>query len=78
MKAGRKTPLWPAIVAALIAVGAGVYLLLTHTVASNSVFDPLLHAAGAYFIARGIFMGWSAARTVEQIEAAIEALQPGK
>ena len=69
----RQPAYWPAIVAALIAIGAGIYLLISHAVASDSIFNPLLHGAGAYFIARGIFMGWSGARMVEERSATLRS-----
>lgn len=46
-----------AIVAAIVSIGAGGYLLLTDSAAEEStVFDALMHGIGAYFIARGLWM----------------------
>ena len=43
--------------AAIVSIGAGVYLL-THESASadSTVFDILMHGIGAYFVARGLWM----------------------
>jgi hypothetical protein len=57
--------LWLPALAAIVSVGAGLYLIGTQSAASNSIFNPLLHGIGAYFVARGLFMGWSASREVE-------------
>jgi hypothetical protein len=65
----KSTSLWLPILAALISVGAGAYLLTEHAEASDSIFNPFLHGIGAYFIARGLYMGWAAARTADQLNA---------
>lgn len=62
---------WLDGIAALIAVGAGVYLLLTDTVASDSYIAVIGHGMGAYFVAKGIFIGRSLhlqARMVDLID----------
>lgn len=42
--------------AGLIAIGAGISLIGTHTAAANSVFNPLMHGLGWYMVARGLWM----------------------
>ena len=43
--------------AALISIGAGLYLLTSESAAQEmTVFDVLMHGIGAYFIARGLYM----------------------
>lgn len=45
------------IVAVVVSVGAGIYLLSTQSAAEEAtVFDALMHGMGAYFIARGAWM----------------------
>lgn len=44
------------IAAAIISLGAGAYLIGTHSAADNSIFNPLLHGLGAYILARGLWM----------------------
>lgn len=45
------------IVAVLVSVGAGVYLLQTQSASEEAtIFDAIMHGMGAYFIARGIWM----------------------
>ena len=44
-------------VAALVSVGAGIYLLTSESAsAQTTVFDALMHGIGAYLIARGLWM----------------------
>jgi len=58
-----------AIASALISIGAGLYLLGTQTVGANSILEVLAHGIGAYFVARGIFMGSSLTAQAEAAEA---------
>lgn len=45
------------VLASLISVGAGLYLLNESSAAEQAtVFDALMHGIGAYFIARGLWM----------------------
>lgn len=45
------------IVAVVVSVGAGIYLLSTQSASEEAtVFDALMHGMGAYFIARGAWM----------------------
>jgi len=46
---------WLDVLAALLMMGAGAYLLTTNTVAENSIFNALLHGLGAYMIGKGIY-----------------------
>jgi hypothetical protein len=48
--------IWVERAAALIAIGAGLYMLTTEAADSNSIFNPLLHGIGAYVLARGAWM----------------------
>ena len=46
-----------AVLAALVSIGAGIYLLGSESAAEEmTVFDILMHGIGAYFIARGLWM----------------------
>lgn len=45
-----------AVVGALVAAGAGLYLLTSSSQSGQTVFDVMMHGIGAYFIARGIWM----------------------
>ena len=48
------------IVSALVAIGAGLYMLtLTTAAAGTTIFEAMAHGIGAYFIGKGIFMGGS-------------------
>ena len=63
------------IAAALVSIGAGIYLLQSESAsADTTVFDILMHGIGAYFIARGLWMfsslGYAAAR-VGRSESAV-------
>ena len=43
--------------AALISIGAGLYLLISGSASEElTVFDSLFHGIGAYLIARGLWM----------------------
>jgi|RhiMethySRZTD1v2_1073278.scaffolds.fasta_scaffold1733596_2 multisubunit Na+/H+ antiporter MnhC subunit len=45
------------IAAAIVSIGAGVYLLQSESAsAETTVFDILMHGIGIYFIARGMWM----------------------
>jgi len=45
------------ITAAVVSIGAGLYLLLNESaVAETTVFDILMHGIGAYCVARGLWM----------------------
>jgi hypothetical protein len=45
------------VLASLISVGAGLYLLGSESAsAETTVFDALMHGIGAYCIARGVWM----------------------
>jgi multisubunit Na+/H+ antiporter MnhC subunit len=46
------------LAAAIVSVGAGIYLLQSESASAEAtVFDVLMHGIGAYFIARGLWMG---------------------
>jgi len=48
------------VVSALVAVGAGVYMLTLQTAAQGTtIFEAMAHGIGAYFIAKGLFIGGS-------------------
>jgi multisubunit Na+/H+ antiporter MnhC subunit len=45
------------IAAAIVAIGAGIYLLSGESASQEmTVFDLLMHGIGAYFVARGLWM----------------------
>jgi multisubunit Na+/H+ antiporter MnhC subunit len=45
------------VVAALISIGAGIYMLQSSSASPDTtVFDVLMHGIGAYCIARGVWM----------------------
>jgi len=49
------------VIASLIAIGAGLYLLFEHSIVATtgdgqSWFEVLAHGIGAYFLARGLWM----------------------
>ena len=45
------------LIAAVVAIGAGIYLLDSQSAAAEAtVFDSIMHGVGAYFIARGLWM----------------------
>jgi hypothetical protein len=54
--------------ATVISIGAGIYMLTTHAQASNSIFNPFLHGIGAYFVARGLWMGVAWGRRSDALE----------
>jgi multisubunit Na+/H+ antiporter MnhC subunit len=55
---GRHAGHWLDILAVLLSVGAGVYLLLSRSPAGiNSWFSVIAHGMGAYFLAKGVYMG---------------------
>jgi hypothetical protein len=48
---------WLGVVASLISIGAGIYLLTSSSASPDTtVFDVLMHGIGAYCIARGVWM----------------------
>ena len=48
---------WLGVVASLIAIGAGIYLLTSSSASPDTtVFDVLMHGIGGYCIARGVWM----------------------
>jgi D-alanyl-lipoteichoic acid acyltransferase DltB (MBOAT superfamily) len=49
------------MLSALISIGAGIYLLTTQAVAEDSIIESIMHGMGAYFIAKGLYMGASVA-----------------
>ena len=54
------------IVAAIVSIGAGLYLLTSQSAAAQqTVFDALMHGIGAYFIARGLWMFASLSRPTD-------------
>jgi hypothetical protein len=54
------------IAAAVVSIGAGIYLLTTESASADpTVFDALMHGIGAYFIARGLWMITKMARSFE-------------
>lgn len=44
------------IAAAVLCIGAGLYLLQTEPADAHSLFGPLLHGMGVYFIGKGLFV----------------------
>lgn len=49
---------WLDIIAVLLSLGAGGYLLLTQSPAgAGSWFSVIAHGMGAYFLAKGVYMG---------------------
>ena len=53
-------------IAALVSIGSGIYLLTSQSASADAtVFDILMHGIGAYFIARGLRMFASLARSSE-------------
>lgn len=68
------------VVAAVVAIVAGVYMLTTQAAAANSIFNPLLHGIGLYFIARGLWMLRHAGReddVVDRLEQLVELQAAG-
>lgn len=59
--------------AALIAIGAGLYLIQTQAVGSNSLIEAFMHGVGAYFVGKGIYMGRNAYLQAQQ-ESRLEQL----
>lgn len=48
------------IVSALVAIGAGLYMITLQTQAQGTtILEAIAHGIGAYFIGKGIFMGAS-------------------
>jgi hypothetical protein len=48
---------WLGVIASLISIGAGIYLIGSESAsAETTVFDALMHGIGAYFVARGCWM----------------------
>jgi hypothetical protein len=45
-----------AAASSLIAIGAGVYLLLSQTADEGSFLEVIAHGMGAYFIAKGLYL----------------------
>jgi hypothetical protein len=76
------------IAAAVVSIGAGIYLLSTESASDTpTVFDALMHGIGAYFIARGVWMIAShnpersvvtdaPSMTLEQLEARRKTVSP--
>lgn len=65
-------------VAALVAIGAGIYLLSqvsTDASVGRSWFEVIAHGMGAYFIAKGIFMFRSSEQRRDQVRAVEKAAQ---
>lgn len=48
------------VLAALLCIGGGLYLLQTNSVGSSSWFQVIAHGMGVYFIGKGLFVGRSA------------------
>lgn len=57
------------VVASLGSIGAGVYLVLSKTVAPNSYLQVIAHGIGIYFIAKGLFIGRSLYLAAESTKA---------
>jgi hypothetical protein len=54
------------IAAAVVSIGAGIYLLTSESASDQTtVFDALMHGIGAYFIARGLWMITRMARSFD-------------
>lgn len=63
------------VVIALISIGAGIYLLQFQSAGESSWFEVIGHGMGAYFIAKGLFMGRSLAqqtRTSDRLAQLVE------
>ena len=60
------------ILAGVIALGAGIYLLQEHSIATGgagqSWFEVLAHGIGAYFVARGIWMIRQAGKSEDVVD----------
>ena len=56
----QKQSTWSAVfgvLAALVSIGAGIYLLQTQSASEDAtIFDAIMHGMGAYFVARGLWM----------------------
>ena len=46
------------VVAALLAIGAGIYML-SYSTQANSIFNVITHGIGIYFLGKGLYMGVS-------------------
>jgi hypothetical protein len=64
----RSSSSWLDGLAALGAIGAGIYLLSSQTEANNSYLEVIAHGMGAYFVAKGIWMG----RTAHLVSALLD------
>ncbi len=47
------------VLAALAAIGAGIYLLTLQTVGGDSIFEAIAHGLGVFIIAVGVWMARS-------------------
>lgn len=62
------------VAAALLAIGAGLYLLQSNSVSTadgTSWFQVIAHGMGIYFIAKGLFMmraAWFSSRSVDHLK----------
>jgi len=50
------TRIW-AVLAGVVCIGAGVYLLLLQPAVKESLIGAIAHGLGAYFVGKGIFAG---------------------
>jgi hypothetical protein len=68
-----KTTFWD-VIAGLICIGAGIYLLQTQA-SESSILEVLMHGIGVYFIGKGLFViraGMLAAKQVRSLESLVE------
>lgn len=63
------------ILAALVCIGAGLYLLATQAVADNSFLEVLAHGIGIYFIGKGLFVGTTVAMQQKQLDVQTKQLE---
>jgi hypothetical protein len=76
----KMSPKGSGIVAALICIGAGLYLLSAESppvagIGGTSWFEVLAHGIGIYFIGKGIYIGtssWTQAEANERLDKLIE------
>lgn len=61
------------VIPALASVGAGLYMLSSQTVSSDSIFNVFLHGIGVYFIAKGIYMARTSYLQAELVSATRQA-----
>jgi hypothetical protein len=56
------------MLAAIISIVAGIYMVTSQAQASDSIFNVFLRGIGAYLVARGIWMAVATARRADTLE----------